>query len=478
LLGLNFIQFTVPNSGLLVLAGGTASVTTTITNTPNNSAGDPLLADLYCNGSRAVPEFPVVTNPPTVKNYQVAATSDEGNNYVSVKYGPLTVTKPSDAAGSSYKTFGDYHLAANATSANSSAVDHGTPSVSNHDVDNEARPQGTAWDIGADEVALIRLTPKALDFGKVQMGQSAPTQVVTLTNEQAVGLPITSVVVGGTNGNNFPLSANGCTGTLAANASCTFSIGFTPTATGGRVGTVTVTYTGGTQTVALTGTGASPTATVAPASIGLGSKQVNSGASAAQTVTVTNSGTGPITLNQPTFSGAPTTSGFAATLSGCTGVAAGSTCTVSVTFAPTSTGAKTATMNLTGTNGLVLTPATVAVSGTGVQGTVTFSAAGATLSGNTLAFGNLSGAVSSTVTVTVGGTAPVTFGTITVSNNGGNTNFSLATNTCTGQTVAVGGTCTITVNFNAPTGTANRTGTLTVNDNAAGTPQTLTLTGS
>ena len=102
--------------------------------------------------------------------------------------------------------------------------------------------------------------------------------------------------------------------------------------------------------------------------------------------------------------------------------------------------------------------------------------------GTTLSFGNQSGPVSDTVTVTVGGTGPVTFGAATVTNGGGNTNFSKgATDTCSGTTRAVGATCQIQINFNAPTGTSSRTGTLSVPYNGpAGSPspRQLNLTGS
>ncbi|HET8725560.1 MAG TPA: Ig-like domain-containing protein [Anaeromyxobacteraceae bacterium] len=48
----------------------------------------------YCNGSRIVPELPAVLNPLSLKNLQVAATLDEGNNYVNLRYGPLYVQIP------------------------------------------------------------------------------------------------------------------------------------------------------------------------------------------------------------------------------------------------------------------------------------------------------------------------------------------------------------------------------------------------
>jgi hypothetical protein len=99
-------------------------------------------------------------------------------------------------------------------------------------------------------------------------------------------------------------------------------------------------------------------------------------------------------------------------------------------------------------------------------------------SGTTLSFGNLSGAQPDTVTVTVGGNAAVTFGTATVANGTG-TAFLKGADTCSGTTRNPGDTCTITVNFNAPNNSSNRTGTLSVPyTGGTGSPANLALSGS
>jgi hypothetical protein len=95
-----------------------------------------------------------------------------------------------------------------------------------------------------------------------------------------------------------------------------------------------------------------------------------------------------------------------------------------------------------------------------------------TLSGTTLNFGSVNGTVSSTLTYTVTG-GSVVFGNVSVQGGNGN-RFSLAGSTCQGTTVANGGTCTVTVNFNGA-GNTLRTGALTVT--VSGSPTTLTLTG-
>ena len=126
----------------------------------NNSNSDPLLADFYCNGSRVTPEFPNAINPPSVKNLQVAATVDEGNNYVSLRYGPLYLSKPTNSTGSVYTPFGNYHIP-----AVSPAVDAGATVASvTHDFDGDTRPLGVAYDIGADEVPQVSVSAQALVF--------------------------------------------------------------------------------------------------------------------------------------------------------------------------------------------------------------------------------------------------------------------------------------------------------------------------
>lgn len=80
--------------------------------TGGNVSTDPMLA-MYCNGSRVTPELGAVINPPAPLNMQVNATVDEGNNYVTMRFGPLVIANPAQPSGS--QTVGDYGQAATAT---------------------------------------------------------------------------------------------------------------------------------------------------------------------------------------------------------------------------------------------------------------------------------------------------------------------------------------------------------------------------
>jgi len=102
------------------------------------------------------------------------------------------------------------------------------------------------------------------------------------------------------------------------------------------------------------------------------------------------------------------------------------------------------------------------------QGTVTFAPSPAN-------FGTIT--VGTTKDLAIVGTvagASVTFNSAVRT---GSTTFSIVSDGCSGTTVSAGSTCTITVRFTPGNSTQARTGTLTVNDNAASNPQTVALAG-
>jgi len=200
----------------------------------------------------------------------------------------------------------------------------------------------------------VTVAPSALNFGSVATGTTSPAQTVTVSNPVNSAAAVSSVSVSG----DFT-QASTCGSSIPANGSCTVSVKFAPTATGTRTGTLTVNAGGVTNTVSLTGTGTAPgpVLTAAPASLSFGGTVVG-GTSAAQTVTVTNSGTTSATVSGVTVSG-----DFSQT-NNCGSVAVGGSCTVTVTFKPTASGARTGT--LTVTSNANNSPASVAVSGTGI----------------------------------------------------------------------------------------------------------------
>ncbi len=107
---------------------------------------------------------------------------------------------------------------------------------------------GTATAVPTPQAAL---TPVSASFAAI-VGTTSAAQVFTLSNTGNAALPITSIAVAGS---TFALTANTCGPSLAAAASCTVSITFSPFSVGTAAGTLTVVDSIGTQTSALTGTG-------------------------------------------------------------------------------------------------------------------------------------------------------------------------------------------------------------------------------
>jgi hypothetical protein len=196
---------------------------------------------------------------------------------------------------------------------------------------------------------------------------------------------------------------------------------------------------------------------ISPTAVGFGSVATGS-SSAPQAVTVTNSGTAaaPVTSIG--------TSGDFSQTNNCGGsIAAGSSCTVNVTFTPTATGSRAGNLTVTAagiTN-------TVPLSGTGVAPGPILSPNPASLSFAGTVVGSTSAAQSVTVTNT--GTTAATVTAVSASGD-----FS-QTNTC--ASLAVGASCTVTVRF-TPTASGTRTGAVTITGNANNSPLTIGLSGS
>ena len=208
---------------------------------------------------------------------------------------------------------------------------------------------------------------------------------------------------------------------------------------------------------------AAPAAALWAASLTLGSVATLS-TSAAQTVTVTNTGNAPLVVTGVTTSDPQ----FVVT-NGCTTVAPTSTCSINVAFAPTSIGAKTATLNIA--SNAAGSPASVALTGTGTAPVVAISPA-------SLAFGSVTNGTTATQTITVGntGNAPLTVSSV------GLTGANVASFTATPSgcaPVAAGGSCTISVVFTATAGAKSATVVINHNsNNVLGTVTSVNLTGT
>ncbi|MEA2243576.1 MAG: trimeric autotransporter adhesin, partial [Solirubrobacteraceae bacterium] len=328
----------------------------------------------------------------------------------------------------------------------------------------------------------------SLTFAARNTATTSAAQTVTLLNTGNAPLALASIALSGDyarSGGTCPASG---AGSIAAGASCTVGVTFTPTVGGARPGTLVFTdnsgnTAGSTQTVTLSGTGVAPTpvAGIAPATLTFATRATAT-TSAAQTVTLSNTGNKVLTIASITVVGTnpgdyARSGGTCPTAAGT--LAAGANCTITVTFTPTAIGARTATLRVTDDSGnTVGSTQNVALTGTGRA-----PAPGIGATPSPVAFGNnsllLGGAgVTRAITVTSNGELPVAIGAITITGpNAGNFTFT-GTNTCANTTRAVNATCTITVRFRASTPLGAKTATLNIASNALGAPTTIPLTGN
>ncbi len=326
------------------------------------------------------------------------------------------------------------------------------------------------------------VTPNPIAFTTPQVvGVASAALPVTVSNVTGTGaLVISSITFGGANTTDFT-QTNTC-GTLPATVpfgqSCTINVVFDPTSVTppARAATLTITDNAADspKNVPVTGTAIAPAATFAPVRMALafGNQAVGT-SSAPQAVTITNSGTAPLS-----FTGTGITIGGANAAD--FGIAPGSTCgpalppagtcTFSVIYRPAAAISSTAVVVVA--DNVPSSPQMIALTGTGVTPGIGFNPTSLTFASQ--ATGTSSAAQAVTVMNT--GTASLTFTSITIAGTHA-ADFKLApASTCTGA-VAPAATCTISVTYN-PAAAGTSTATVMVADNVAGSPQAIALSGT
>ncbi|MDR3747571.1 MAG: choice-of-anchor D domain-containing protein [Acidobacteriota bacterium] len=478
--------------------------------TGNNLGSNPSFVSQYCNGSRVPPNCTVAdgcggpsgygvppgivdaSTPNPVFSLTPSATVDEGNNWINVSWGPVAPSNDSVTGGANGNygggsPFANYTLAAGSPAIDVIPVAQTHPST---DFFGNPRPDitGTAFDVGAVEfqaatAAVLSVTPTSLTFTSQAVGTTSASQALTLHNTgTAAGTGIAIVVTA-----PFARPAGGaggtCTATLAAGATCTINVTFTPTAAGAATGTATitanVTVTGSPVSLSGTGVAAVRTATVTPTSLTFGN-QVAGSTSAAQLLTITN--TGNVTMTETFTFGGGTPQPYARAAGGAGGtcgatIAAGASCTYGVRFLPAAAGTFPRTLSIAATGFTINTaasPFVVTLTGTGTAVTVGFAGPTPSLvTGTTTAH-------SGTVTITNSSGAAITPTSIAVTKVGGaGGTFAVgAGGTCAvGTPIANAGTCTVVVTYTPPTGsTTTATAHITLTDTLAGSAGTATQT--
>jgi mono/diheme cytochrome c family protein len=314
----------------------------------------------------------------------------------------------------------------------------------------------------------VTLNPTSLAFGNQTTGTTSTAKTITLTNTGSASLGITSITPSGA---GFGVTHT-CLASLAASASCAISVSFAPTSVAAYTGGITVvsTATGSPHSVAFSGAGVAPTptapvATLSAAAVDFGMLPLNT-TSQAKTVTLSNTGSAPLGITVLQVGGI--NAGDYSQTNNCpvgSSLPAGSNCAISVRFAPTATGPRSATVTLT--SNAAGSP-TVDLKGTGVvQASAVAQVAPTQATFRRTRLGKTSD--ERTVRVRNSGSTPLVISSVAITGD-----FTQQSD-CV-KTLAPGRSCEIKVRFK-PTVIGTRTGELSVGSNAAGSPQVVKLSG-
>ncbi|MCC6194093.1 MAG: choice-of-anchor D domain-containing protein, partial [Burkholderiales bacterium] len=308
----------------------------------------------------------------------------------------------------------------------------------------------------AAAAASLSASPTSLAFGTVAQGASSTPQRVTLTNTgnaAADGLTLS-------NGNaaEFVVSSNTCGTSLAAGASCSLNVAYTPTGIGIDTSTLTFAHTGGPAVeVSLSGAGGPPPVSnlaAIPASVAFGNVTV--GTIASQAILLRNSGGAAATGVAVSGAGAR----FRINAGTCSiTLEAGASCTLGITYEPTAATSDAGTVTITSA---AASDIVVPLAGTGIVAP----SANLKASPSFASFGKVPpGQTSAATTIAVSNTGNAAASGLALANSNG-AEFVVGGNTC-GAVLNPGAACEVSVAYR-PSGTGIDNATLIWSHDAGG----------
>ena len=437
--------------------------------------------------------YPVTFATKTVAWVKFTVTQAVGNNIGLAEFQAFGPMGPVVSLSSTTLNFQSQLLATTSPAQSVTVTSNGTSPVIfsgitvTGDYAETDNCNGSTLPVGSTCTINVTFTPTATGTrtGTISLADNAvgSPQTINLTGTGAVltspsitTQPGNQTVIAGQTA-TFSVAASGSgplgyqwqknTANIAGANSATYTTPATTTGDSGSTFQVLVTNTAGTVTsnpATLTVNPASPGISLSSTSLTFAG-QVIATTSAAQTITVASNGSTALIISTIAVTGDYTQTNTCGVSSGIT-LQVGSTCAISVMFTPTAAGTRTGAVTITdNTTG---SPQTIALVGTGL-------AAGSpavSLSANNVVFAmpnSLSTIKTQLVSLTNTGTGTLSINGITSSGN-----FT-ETDSC-GNSLGAGSVCTISILF-SPSGTAVQTGTITIDDNAAGSPHVINLVG-
>jgi hypothetical protein len=312
---------------------------------------------------------------------------------------------------------------------------------------------------GTGVQAGVSVTPSSASFGSVVTG-STKSQTIQVKNSGTASLTVSQVAA---TGSGFSVSGVSVPFALGPGASSTFNVQYAPTAAGAVNGSVSIVSNAPNSpaAVSLSGTGVNGTYTMllTPSTVSFGN--LNVGSTAKQTVQLSNTGNSSVTVSQVAASGAGVSvSGPAVP----TTIAPSQSVPVTVTFAPTASGAVAGGLTVTNSEGV---NAVAAVTGTGVQ-------AGLSATPTSASFGSVvTGSTNSqTIQLKNTGTASLTVSQVAATGSG----FSVS-GASVPLALAPGQSSTFNVQY-APTVAGAVNGSISIVSTAPNSPATVSLSGT
>jgi len=330
-----------------------------------------------------------------------------------------------------------------------------------------------AWP--AVPIPAVTLSAATLKFPSTVRGKASTDLALTLKSSGSTAVSLSGtgkgISLSGANATSFS-QTNDCGTSLSAGASCTVKIVFKPQLVGALSATLSVAdnASGSPQTVSLTGTSTGALIAATPSTVTFTGTRVGK-KSYPQVMTLTNESTSPMTVSL-SITGT-NAAAFLETNTCGTSWASGTTCKVSVSFAPTNLIGDLSASLRAGFSGSG-SPAKFAIQGSAAGPVVGISRTHLTFSATAV------GVAAATQSFTVANKGNVLLG-----KPGGGSIFSLTgtgrssfsqTNTC-GATLAAGSSCTVTVTFK-PRSTGTLSAAVTLTDNAYPSTQSVLLTGT
>ena len=331
-------------------------------------------------------------------------------------------------------------------------------SVAANLVSNDTNGQADAFVASNPFVGSISV--KSVSLGSAFIpGGSAVTGTVTLTGAAPTGGAVVSVW-----SNNTAGQAPGTVTVPAGATSAQFSVN-TSMVDAETAMTIMASYNGGSSVAVLTLESA-PELAVSPSTWDFGYQAVGT-TSAIESFALTNSGTAPLAINSVQLA---TGQVFKISSNTCgSSIAAGGSCSVSVTFAPSAAGSASDAVQIS--YGSPATTFSISLTGNGAIPV-------AALTPAPLSFGNQSMPGSSTEVATLTNSGNASLSSISASIAGTIAgDFSISSDGCSGVTLPPNSNCLVTVSF-SPKAKGNRAATLSIADSASGSPQTISLTGT